>query len=100
MVVPPRGVGGTVVAHSRAFSPLARARFFSLQSSRTSQLCSGVLEVGCLVCGKLVERVSMQLSLRQESAAECRCLHYTAFGLMPSYQSSSALANIHGREEL
>lgn len=97
MVVPPRGVGGTVVAQSRAFSPLALARFFSLQSSRTSQLCSGV---GRLVCGKLVERVSMQLSLRQESAAECRCLHYTAFGLMPSYQSSSALANIHGREEL
>lgn len=32
--------------------------------------------------------------------AEHRCLYYGAFGLMPSYQSSSALVNIHGREEL
>lgn len=32
--------------------------------------------------------------------AGCRCLYYAAFGLMPSYQSSSALANIHAREEL
>lgn len=46
VVVPPRGTGGTTVAQFRAFSPMAQARFLSLQASRSGRLCSGVLGVG------------------------------------------------------
>lgn len=94
LVVPPQGMSGTVVAGPRAFSPVVVARFQSASLQ--------VLEVGILhrkwMCGySLGERQGEAEGLLQ---AECRCLYYAAFGLTPSYQSSSALANIHAREVL
>lgn len=44
-VIPSQGTGGTIVAQSRAFWPIAQARFLSPKASRFDWLCSGELGV-------------------------------------------------------
>lgn len=94
-------MGGAVVAQYRAFHLQSLVRFFPI--CEPPELASSAQVCWRKVDSILVEKVNMQIFLRWESAARA-WLSTVAFIMQPwppaSYQGSSALANVHGGEEL